>query len=72
MVLFSPNLGFADDGLLADRFLAVALDRDHLRRVHRAHDLEVLPLVPQLHEFAGDRLNAHGNLPSKGPFDSPI
>src|SRR5262245_46906652 len=28
-----------DDRLLADGFLAVAFDRDHVRRIHRAHHL---------------------------------
>src|SRR5262249_42445980 len=56
------DLRLVDDRLLADEFPAVAFHRDHLWRVHRAHDLEVLPLVAQIHEFIGDCLNAHGDL----------
>ena len=56
------HLRLVDDHVLADVLLPVGLDGDHLRRVHRAHDLEVLPLVDQLLEFPGDGLNAHGDL----------
>src|SRR5688572_27387801 len=40
-----PALGLLDDRRLAGGLPAVALDRNDAGRVHRAHDLEVLPLV---------------------------
>src|SRR5262245_22700967 len=62
VVVALEDLGLVDDLLLAGEFPAVAFDRDHLRRVEVAHELEVLALSAELHEFSGHSANAHDNL----------
>jgi hypothetical protein len=49
---------------LAGGLLAVALNRNNARRLHRAHDIDVLALPAQLHKLAGNRSNAHDGLQS--------
>src|SRR5580658_4112169 len=60
----NPVLGFLDHGILAGGFLAVTFHRNNVRRVQGAHDVEVLALPAQLHEFAGNRSNTHDGLQS--------
>src|SRR4051794_10315423 len=60
IVVGDPPLRLLDHRRPAGRLLAVALDRDDVRRVHRAHHLEVLALPAQLHELRRYGLKAHG------------
>src|ERR1700676_1097800 len=59
-----PVLRFLDHRILAGGLLAVAFNRNNARRVHRAHDVDVLALPAQLHKLAGNRSNTHGGLQS--------
>src|SRR6202043_1625787 len=54
-----PILGFLDHRILAGGLLAVAFHRNNVRRVHRAHDVEVLALPAQLHKLAANRSDTH-------------
>src|SRR5580700_3953307 len=49
-----PVLRFLDHRILPGGLLAVAFNRNNVRRVHRAHDVEVLALPAQLHKLAGN------------------
>src|SRR5262245_8489062 len=60
LVVALPDLGLLDDRPLALGLGAVSFDRDDGRRVHRAHDVEVLALVAQLDEPDGNSAGAHG------------
>src|SRR5207248_2300221 len=62
----APVLGFLDHRALAGGFLAVAFNRNDLRRVHRAHHVEVLALPAQLHKLTGYSSETHSGLLSKG------
>src|ERR1700733_12283213 len=57
-----PVLRFLDHRILAGRLLAVALNRNNIRRVQSAHDVEVLALPAQLHKLAGNCSNTHDGL----------
>jgi hypothetical protein len=59
-----PILRFLDHRILAGGLVAVAFNRNNVRRVHRAHDVEVLALPAQFHKLAGYRSNAHYELQS--------
>src|ERR1700730_6887043 len=59
-----PVLRFLDYRILAGGFLAVAFNRNNIRRVHRAHDVEVLALPAQLYKLTGNRSNTHDGLQS--------
>src|SRR5262249_41353497 len=57
-----PVLGFLDDRPLARRFLAITLDGDDVRRVHRAHHIEVLTLSAQFYKLVCNGSKTHDEL----------